>query len=295
VPANGPNAGLKALFMSEAEGEKRELTGDYAGADDLLWAAQSGSLTQLGTVRVKRSGLAGPLVEMLFARRANPGAFAQVEFAAPFAASIEQAIVGGTISGDGYKSRHGVFPLCRFAKGGDGADRWSLWCSRAEQAGCSVGLPGPFAAAVIGAMGELQDNVAMHSRRAETGLVVYAATSEAFEIVVADCGVGVLASLQENAAYADLADAGAALKIAVQDGETRFGHASGHGFGMGQMFRALADHDGELRFRSGDHALTVRGQNPSLQSGIELAHKARLVGLTIGVRCRTPNGALRRP
>jgi hypothetical protein len=281
--------------MSQAEGETRELTGDYAGADDLLWAAQSGALAQLGTIRVNRSGLAGPLVEMLFARRADPAAFARVEFAAPFAVSIEQAIVDGTISGESYQSRNGVFPLCRFAEDGDGADRWALWRSRAEQAGCRVGLPGPFAAAVIGAMGELQDNVALHSRRAETGLVVYAATPDAFEIVVADRGIGVLASLQESAAYAGVADAGAALKIAVQDGESRFGHASGHGFGMGQMFRALADHDGELRFRSGDHALTVRGQSPSLQSGIELAHKARLVGLTIGVRCRTPSGVLQRP
>ncbi len=281
--------------MSQAEGETRKLTGDYACADDLLWAAQSGALAQLGTVQVSRSGLVGPLVEMLFARHADPTAYTRVEFAAPFAVSIERAMVEGTISGDGYQSRHGVFPLSRLAEDGDGADRWALWRSRAEQAGCSVGLPGPFAAAVIGAVGELQDNVALHSRRAETGLVVYAATPDAFEVVVADGGVGVLASLQENTAYADIADAGTALKIAIQDGESRFGHTSGHGFGMGQMFRALADHDGELRFRSGDHALTVRGHSPSLQSGIELAHKARLIGLTIGVRCLTPNGLLQRP
>lgn len=35
----------------------------------------------------------------------------------------------------------------------------------------------------------------------------------------------------------------------------RFGRDSGCGFGMGQMFRALANHDGDLRFRSDDHAL----------------------------------------
>ena len=47
-----------------------------------------------------------------------------------------------------------------------------------------------------------------------------------------------------------LQDAGEALKVAVEDGNSRFGRASGNGFGMGQIFRALANHDGELRFRS---------------------------------------------
>jgi hypothetical protein len=136
-------------------------------------------------------------------------------------------------------------------------------------------------------MGELQDNVFRHSRKPETGLAAYAATVGAFEIVVADSGVGVLASLRDCNDYADLRDAGAALTAAVDDGNSRFGRASGNGFGMGQMFRALANHDGDLRFRSDDHALTVRGHSPSLQGHVELGHKARL---TISVLCRAPGG-----
>ena len=65
----------------------------------------------------------------------------------------------------------------------------------------------------------------------------------------------------------------------------RFGRDSGSGFGMGQMFRALANHDGDLRFRSDDHALEVRGHSPSLQGRVQLRQKAALPGLTISVVC----------
>jgi hypothetical protein len=281
--------------VAASKGQNRYLDGDFAGADDLLWMAQSGGLPGLGQVRVERSGQVGPLVEMLMGRRADPVAFAEVRFAAPFARVIEQALAVGKITGSDYQARHGVFPLSRFAETGDGAQQWALWRSRAEQAAVAIGFPRPLAAAIIGAIGELQENVFRHSHRPETGLVAYATTASAFEVVVADAGVGVLASLRENPDYAGVLDAGAALKIAVQDGETRFGRASGGGFGMGQMFRALANHDGELRFRSDDHTLAVRGHSPRLQGGVELGHKARLGGLTISVRCHAPNRASRGP
>lgn len=270
----------------------REVIGDYGVADELAWAAQTATLAGMGRIRVLRSGIVGALVEMVLARRGNPSAFANVEFAAPFAGVIDQAVGGRHVTGEGYQARTGVFPLSRITPPNADTDLWALWRSRAEQAAVAVGLPSGLAASIVGAMGELQDNVFLHSQRPETGLVVYAATADAFEIVVADSGIGVLASLKQGAGYANVTDGGGALKIAVQDGESRFGRASGHGFGMGQMFRALADHDGELRFRSDDHALTVRGHSPSLQGGVELAQKARLPGLTISVRCLTPKGLL---
>jgi hypothetical protein len=276
--------------VSDARDTGRELIGDFAGADDLLWAAQTGRLERLGRVRVLRSGRIGPLIEILMARRAHSAALAAVTLAAPFAALVEAALERGEVSGTGFEARSGVFPLRRYAAEGDGADLWSLWKMRAEQAAMASGFPRPLAAGIIGAMGELQDNVFCHSRRPETGIVAYAATTGVFEVVVADSGIGVLASLRECADYAQLRDAGAALKVAVEDGNSRFGRASGHGFGMGQMFRALANHDGELRFRSDDHALTVWGHSPSLQAHVELGHKAHLGGMTISVLSRAPAG-----
>ena len=112
---------------------------------------------------------------------------------------------------------------------------------------------------------------------------------------MSDAGIGVLASLRTSPDYVYLQDAGEALKVAVEDGNSRLGRACGNGFGIGQMFRALANHDGELRFRSGDHALAVRGHSPTLQGCVEIGHKAQLIGLTISVLCRTPDGKSRGP
>ncbi len=279
--------------VSDSQQAGRELVGDFAGADDLLWAAETGRLERLGAVRVARSGRIGPLVEILMARRANPVQFAGIALLARFAVTVEAALARGEIFGDEFRARVGAFPLRRYDAEGDGRDQWSLWSSRAEQAAMTSGFAKPVAAGIIGAMGELQDNVFRHSRRPETGLVAYASMAGTFEIVVADAGVGVLASLRECADYAQLQDAGAALKVAVEDGNSRFGRASGNGFGMGQMFRALANHDGELRFRSDDHALAVRGHSPSLQAHVELGHKARLGGMAISVLCRAPDSGSR--
>lgn len=149
-----------------------------------------------------------------------------------------------------------------------------------------AGFPDRIASELIGSLIELQDNVSRHSQAHETGLAAYAIASEGFEMVVGDAGRGVLASLQSCSDYAHLKDSGEALEIAVADGESRMGRDSGSGYGMGQMFRALANHDGDLRFRSGDHALELSGHSPSLKSELKLRHKAPLQGLTITALCR---------
>jgi hypothetical protein len=52
------------------------------------------------------------------------------------------------------------------------------------------GFPKPIAAGIIGAMGELQDNIFRH--RPETGMAAYASTTAAFELVIGDAGVGIV-------------------------------------------------------------------------------------------------------
>src|SRR5687767_1296252 len=88
--------------VSDAQDTGRELIGDFAGADDLLWAAQTGRPEQLGPVRVLRSGRIGPLVEILMARRADSATLAMVTLAAPFAVSVEAALARCEISGMGF-------------------------------------------------------------------------------------------------------------------------------------------------------------------------------------------------
>jgi hypothetical protein len=269
--------------MGEERG--RELRATFEVADDLLWQAVAGRLSNVGPLSISRSGRIGPLVEMAIAVNAFPGPYEGVRFEPPVFQQIFDALRTGQISGAGARVRAGVFPLSRYDPAAEGQLLWDQWAKHAENAAVATGLAKSLVAGLMGALGELQDNVYEHSSRAETGLVVYAAASGSFEFVVTDAGVGVLASLRQNPEFAGLRDSGEALQAAASDGASRYARSTGHGYGIGRLFRALAHDTAELRFRSGDHAMRLWGDAPSLTGQVELAQKACLDGLTISVRC----------
>jgi hypothetical protein len=262
------------------------LEGNFEAVDELLAVDRGGELAGLGRIELSRSGRIGPLVELSVARRAHPGSYLDVHVDAPFSFRLDAALHTGTPIGTGFGDRYGIFPLSGLGPTGAKSDQWILWGARADQAAQVAGFPRAIAGMLIGAFGELQDNVFRHSEAPATGLVAYAVTTEGFEFVASDLGVGVLASLKSHPDYSGLEDSGQALRTAVADGESRFGRDSGSGLGLSQLFRALATQDGDLRFRSGDHALEIRGHSPSLQGMFEVRHKAELVGLTVSVLCR---------
>ena len=266
--------------------QARSLVGDFVGTDELLAMSQAGRLDGVGPIVVTRSGRIGPLVELASARMHNPVAYAEVQVEAPFVAALQQTLADGAVSGVQQGARLGVFPLARLGPKGDPTAEWALWFSRADQAAQAAGFANKMAAMILGAFGELQDNVFRHSQAYRGALVAYAITSDGFELVVSDRGIGVLGSLRTHPDYADLLDAGAALRLALADGESRLGRNTGAGVGIGQIFRALANQDGDLRFRSDDHVLEISGHSPSLQGHIEVRHKAALPGLTVSVLCR---------
>jgi hypothetical protein len=266
--------------------EARSLVGDFAGTDELLAMAQAGSLKGFGPVAVTRSGRIGPVTELVSARLQYPAVYASVQVEAPFVGAVERAIADQVVCGLDYRARLGVFPLARLGAEGEQSEEWQLWAGRADQAAQSAGFAKTVAGMILGAFGELQDNVFRHSQAYEGAVVAYAIVDGGFELVVSDRGIGVLGSLRTHPDYADVPDAGAALRLALANGETRFGRDSGGGVGIGQIFRALANLDGDLRFRSDDHVLEVRGHSPSLQGHLEVRHKAALPGLTISVLCR---------
>lgn len=266
----------------------REILGDFAAADDLLWQAASGGLPRLGRLHVGRSGRIGPLVEMAMARWAAPEAYAAVSFEPSLVRMAELALGQGAISGSQVGDVAGVFPLRRHDPGAADQAHWDQWAKHAENEAISAGFPRQLIECLLGALVELQDNVFEHSGRPETGLIAYAVSLGTFEFVAADAGIGVLASLRQNPEFSKLTDSGTALRAAASDGASRLGRGSGHGYGIGQLFRALAHNEGELRFRSGDHALTLWGDSPSLTGQVEIAQKAWLQGLTISVRCGAP-------
>lgn len=278
------------------EGAAPRVIASFEAADDLLWQAAAGRLPKLGSITLARSGRIGPLVELAMATAALPDCYREVVVEPPVFHQVEQALRDGSITGAGARDRAGVFPLARVSPGGADAERfaWEQWAKHAENAALAAGLTKGLVSGLMGALGELQDNVFEHSGRPESGVVAYAASDGAFEFVVADAGRGVLASLRENPEFSLLADSGAALRVAASDGASRHARSTGHGYGIGQLFRALAHDAAELRFRSGDYALRLWGDAPSLTGQVELAQKAWLDGFTITVRC-APVASGRRP
>jgi len=162
---------------------------------------------------------------------------------------------------------------------------WVEFCVAAQHAAAEEGFPKTIAAQLAGAMGEMESNIYEHSQAPQTGIAAFKAIPGTFEFVVADSGIGVLKSLQTCSEYANLTDHGEALRLAQSDGVSRHGSGSGHGNGFRPLFTGLANLNGALRFRSGDHALTIEGQNPCALP-VTVGKKASIKGFLVSVLCR---------
>ncbi|MDR6129092.1 hypothetical protein [Sphingomonas sp. SORGH_AS_0438] len=257
---------------------------DFSVADDLLREATKGLLGDRPSIELKRSGRIGPLVELALASIAYPDQYRSLTVSSPFAMNLSAALRNRRHFGSGFKDVAGAFPLDVINPVTSDAPDWDLWTKHAENIAISMGLNRPLLASLLGALGELQDNVYEHSGAPETGVVAYAVTSTSFEFVVADRGVGALKSLRQNPQYAEVADDGEALQLAITDGVSRF-QEGGRGRGFRQLFRALVGHAAELRFRSGDHALMLRPGADANIATSALSQVAPLDGLTISVFC----------
>lgn len=261
---------------------------EFAATDDLLQEAAHARLATRGPIAIARSGRVGPIVELVLASLQHAEEYRSVSVDGGFSASLRAAIQSGLPFGGGYSDVAGVFPLSQDNPVTVAESGWDQWTAHAENAARSKGLDGPLVASLLGALIEIQDNVYEHSGSPQTGLVAYAVTPASFEFVVADRGKGVLQTLRQNPQYADIADSGLALEEAIKDGVSRFPAETGHGKGFNQLFRALVGRNAELRFRSGDHSLTMRPTSDALKGQMVLAKTAPLDGLTVSVICRKP-------
>jgi hypothetical protein len=70
----------------------------------------------------------------------------------------------------------------------------------------------------------------------------------------------------------------------LQEGVTRYGKGTGHGMGYRPLFQGLANLNGELRFRSGDQALTIDGMNPG-SIPTKTSEKPPIGGFIASVNC----------
>lgn len=257
---------------------------DFPAIDDLLCEATQGRLADHSSIDLERSGRIGPLVELALATIAYPDQYRSLAIRSPFGTDLTAALRDRRPFGSGFTDVAGAFPLDAVNPVTSDAPDWDLWTKHAENIANSRGLNRPLVAGLLGALGELQDNVYEHSAAPETGVVAYAVTSTSFEFVVADRGVGVLNSLRQNPLYSEVGDAGEALQLAITDGVSRFPEG-GRGRGFRQLFRALVGHAAELRFRSGDHALMLRPGADANSAVSALSQVPTLSGLTISVFC----------
>lgn len=161
---------------------------------------------------------------------------------------------------------------------------WTTFGLAAQKAAVIAGFPNKVAGQLVGALLEMQSNVYEHSEAPQTGLVVFRAAPSVFEFVVADRGIGVLDSLRSGITHADLTDHGTALQLTLTEGCSRLGDGIGRGMGFRPLFIGLANLRGFLRFRSGDHALTIEGNHPTLVMA-RLAQRPYLRGFFAAVRC----------
>lgn len=247
--------------------------------DDLVLAHERGREI---SVQLQPGACLGSLVELHQYRIQNRDALQCIE--TPETAAIRSCLRTGRpayLEGQAI----GFVPTRRVKVRGEDL-HWTAFQYALQKAMLSVGFPSLFARGMVGAMGELEDNVHEHSGAVDTGLIAYRVSRARVEWCVADRGTGVLAGLRSGA-FPSLNDPGEALKIALMDGRSRFGRRSGRGYGFRPLFKALAARQGSLRFRSDDQVLTIAGVSPSL-SQARLQQRASSPGFAVTVICAKP-------
>jgi len=124
------------------------------------------------------------------------------------------------------------------------------------------GLPTSFAHGLVGAFAEMASNAAEHARSDLPPVAAYEVSEHAWEFSVTDLGCGMLGSLQRNPKYRDLTDDVNAIRLAVQNDVSATGFA-GRGHGFACLFKALADRQCTLRFRSLEATANWIGSGPA--------------------------------
>lgn len=162
---------------------------------------------------------------------------------------------------------------------------WELYAIRFSRSAQAAGFSPTVANGLMAALYEMTRNALEHSESPNPVLVGYQAEAEMALFSVVDVGRGVLASLQTCDDFLHLTKHDEALATAIQDGTSRHGNRNG-GLGFRQVFRALAEFNGHLRFRTGNACLEIVGNGCGPNMG-SCHGTPQLSGLQVAVCCRT--------
>lgn len=112
---------------------------------------------------------------------------------------------------------------------------------------------------------EMMDNVHIHSGKPlGTAMTCYNDTRKLLQILIADDGMGIRASLAENENYHDITEA-EALKLCLKDKIT---DGKGMGFGLYTTSRLIDSIGKEFILHSGSHKLVIKdGQRTVIENG----------------------------
>lgn len=276
-----PFSRWEGAFDKMTKPAPREL--DFSALDDLAFAAELGRLNSRPIPRLKTHDV-GPVLE--FAQLSSDRNLPAL-LSAPFLVledGMDRFIRALESSRRQWLSSDRHMGFLRTAESLLDETDWTRFGLVAQQAAKRAGFPARSAAQLAASLGELRSNIYEHAEAPGTGVLVFRADPGRFEFVVADRGIGVLESLRRAEAYAELNDHGQALRLALEDGVSRYGPDGGRGYGFRPLFVGLANLNGRLRFRSGDHALLIDGQPPSLMTA-RIAQKAIIQGFFISVTC----------
>jgi hypothetical protein len=171
---------------------------------------------------------------------------------------------------------------------------WEDFQIRFVRSAVASGFTRTIANGLSAALQEMADNACLHARSPAGALVGYHVPPGAALFCVVDVGIGVLESLRSHHDYAHLQLHRDALLTALQDGASRFGRGQG-GYGFRQVFKALADQYGQLRFRSGQGCICMAGTGLDVTVGDARIIAESLPGFQVTVCCRTHDAVSERP
>ncbi len=158
--------------------------------------------------------------------------------------------------------------------------RWSSFCFRIQQAAALVGLGKRFAQGIVATMEELVSNAIEHSQCPSSAIVAYQSTDSFFELVIADAGEGLLASLRRAAEFSGLNSSDEAIELALRENVSRFGSGAGRGNGFRQVLRNLEFAGCSMRFRSGDAVLHMNHAELRNQMSVATNYAGFLMALS---------------
>lgn len=145
-----------------------------------------------------------------------------------------------------------------------------------------AGFPDKARQRLLGALGELLDNVFQHTGRSQWALSAYEVDgSGRFSAVVADDGEGVLASYRRNGQLGLQDGASQALDLAVLQHRSSTGRTD-RGLGFRELMDALRSLDALIRVRSDDASLTLAAPAAASGESARLSEEFELRGFVVG-------------